>query len=53
LSQPVHTLQLSEEAVLEFIKIYRDECGVELSYEQGQEKAKSIASLYQFLIFKN
>jgi len=43
-------MNLSDESVREFIEIYKQEFGKELSRTEAEEMAKELLSLYQLII---
>lgn len=43
-------MDLSEESIQEFIEIYKQEFGEELSRDNAEDMAKKLLSLYRFII---
>jgi len=46
-------MKLSESSIREFMVIYREEFGEELSYEQAEQMGSELLSLYNLIISKN
>lgn len=45
-------MQISDEAVSEFIRLYKEECGEELSRGEAEEMASRLVTLYELLMKK-